>query len=117
MEQVVLYHNPRWGKSRSVVALLKEKKIPYSVIEYLKKGISKETVLILAKKLNKDPIDFIRKGDLDFKKRVLAKDMFNNSKMAEFVEKYPKVLERPIVVRGQRAIIGRPPESILKLFN
>ena len=100
-----------------MVALLKEKKISYCVIEYLKEGISKEAVLILAKKLNKNPIDFIRKSDMDFKKRVLAKDTLDNIKMAEFVEKYPKVLERPIVVKGQKAIIGRPPENILKLFN
>ncbi len=100
-----------------MVSLLKENKISYNVVEYLKEGISKESVLILAKKLNKNPIEFIRKGDLDFKKRVLAKDMLDNFKMAEFIEKYPKVLERPIVVKGEIAIIGRPPENILKLFN
>ena len=117
MDQVVLYHNPRWSKSRGAVALLEEKKISYRVEEYLKKGISKKSVLALSKKLNKKPVDFIRKGDSDFKKWSLNNDASDSYKMAEFIEKHPKVLERPILVRGQKAIIGRPPENILKLFN
>ena len=117
MDRVVLYHNPRWSKSRGAVALLNEKKISYNLVEYLKEGISRESVLVLSKKLNKKPVDFIRKGDLDFKKWALTNDVLDDFEMAEFIEKYPKVLERPILVNGEKAIIGRPPENILKLFN
>ena len=117
MSSVVLYHNPRWGKSRGVVALLEENKISYEVVEYLKNPLTREDVLSLSKKLNKKPIEFIRKNELDYKNNVLDKDILNDVEMAEFIAAYPKIMERPIVLKGEKAAIGRPPENVLGLFG
>ena len=70
MDLITVYHNPRWGKSRGVVALLDERKVKYRKIEYLKTGFTKELILALSKKLNKKPIDFVRKNDIDFKNNL-----------------------------------------------
>ena len=117
MSSVVLYHNPRWGKSRRVVALLEENDVVFKVIEYLKNPLGKDEVLQLSKKLKKKPIDFIRKNDLDFKNNILDKDILNDNKMAELITQFPKIMERPILVVGKNAVIGRPPENVLNLLN
>tara|TARA_Y100001970_G_C13921966_1_gene693894 strand:+ start:87 stop:389 length:303 start_codon:yes stop_codon:yes gene_type:complete len=100
-----------------VVSLLEEKNISYVTIEYLKTPLSVEEILNLSKKLNKKPIDFVRKNDQSFKENSLGFNVLNDIKMAELIIKCPKILERPIVVKGKKAIIGRPPENILKLFE
>ena len=117
MDLITVYHNPRWGKSRRVVALLDEKKVKYRKIEYLKTGFTKEVVLALSKKLNKKPIDFVRKNDVDFKNNVQSMAADSDQAIIKLIIKYPKIIERPIVVKGDMAIIGRPVDNVLKLLN
>ena len=117
MDLITIYHNPRWGKSRGVVALLNEKKINFRKVEYLKTGFTKEIILSLSKKLNKKPIDFIRKDDIDFKISSQSVGANSDQDIIKLIIKYPKIIERPIVVMGERAIIGRPPENILRLLS
>tara|TARA_B100001250_G_scaffold70722_1_gene57061 strand:- start:8300 stop:8602 length:303 start_codon:yes stop_codon:yes gene_type:complete len=100
-----------------VVALLDEKKVKYRKIEYLKTGFTKEVVLALSKKLNKKPIDFVRKNDVDFKNNVQSMAADSDQVIIKLIIKYPKIIERPIVVKGDMAIIGRPVDSVLKLLN
>ena len=117
MDLITVYHNPRWGKSRGVVALLDKKKVNYQKIEYLKTGFTKEVVLDLSKKLNKKPIDFIRKNDIDFKNNFRSVGTNSDQIIIKLIIKYPKIIERPIVVKGGKAIIARPIDSVLKLLN
>jgi len=100
-----------------VVALLDEKKVKYRKIEYLKTGFTKEVVLALSKKLNKKPIDFVRKNDVDFKNNVQSMATDSDQVIIKLIIKYPKIIERPIVVKGDMAIIGRPVDNVLKLLN
>lgn len=117
MDLITVYHNPRWGKSREVVSLLNEKKAKYRKVEYLKTGFTKDIVLSLSKKLNKKPIDFIRKNDIDFKKNFQNIGADSDQVIIKLIIRYPKIIERPIVVMGSRAIIGRPPENVLRLLR
>ena len=100
-----------------MVALLDEKKVKYQKIEYLKTGFTKEDILSLSKKLNKKPIDFIRKNDIDFKNNFQDVGADSDQAIIKLIIKYPKIIERPIVVKGGVAIIGRPVDNVLKLLN
>ena len=100
-----------------MVALLDEKKVKYQKIEYLKTGFTKEDILSLSKKLNKKPIDFIRKNDIDFKSNFQGVGADSDQAIIKLIIKYPKIIERPIVVKGGVAIIGRPVDNVLKLLN
>ena len=117
MSKYILYHNPRWGKSRGAVSLLNENKINYKLVEYLKNPLDVESVLLLSKKLGLAPGEFVRKNEKDFKENNLETMMHDHNKMAVSISKYPKIMERPILVKGDKAVIGRPPENILKLVK
>tara|TARA_S200000501_G_scaffold368625_1_gene406763 strand:- start:987 stop:1289 length:303 start_codon:yes stop_codon:yes gene_type:complete len=99
------------------VSLLNENKIHYTVIEYLKNPLSFNDVLLLSKKLSLDPREFVRKNEKDFKENNLELMIEDKNKMAQSISKFPKIMERPILVKGDKAIIGRPPENILKLVQ
>ena len=100
-----------------MVTLLDERKVKYRKIEYLKTGFTKEVVLTLSKKLNKKPIDFIRKNDIDFKNNLQNVGVNSDEAVIKLIIDYPKIIERPIVVKGGVAIIGRPVDNVLKLLN
>ena len=100
-----------------MVTLLDERKVKYRKIEYLKTGFTKELILALSKKLNKKPIDFIRKNDIDFKNNLQNAGANSDEVVIKLIIKYPKIIERPIVVKGGVAIIGRPVDNVLKLLN
>ncbi len=115
MVDCILYHNPRWGKSREAVSLLNENNINYIIIEYLKNPLSVKEVLSLSNRLGLDPGEFVRKSENDFKENNLDKIITDKNKMAIFISKFPKIMERPILVKGDKAVLARPPEKILKL--
>ncbi len=97
--------------------LLNEKKINYTVVEYLKNPLGVDDVLLLSKKLGMDPGEFVRKNEKDFKENKLDKMIYDNNKMAESISKFPKIMERPIFIKGDKAVIGRPLENILELLQ
>ena len=100
-----------------MVALLDERKVKYRKIEYLKTGFTKEVVLELSKKLNKKPIDFVRKNDIDFKNNLQNMNAGSDEAVIKLIIEYPKIIERPIIEKGDVAIIGRPVNNVLKLLN
>ena len=100
-----------------MVTLLDERKVKYRKIEYLKTGFTKELILALSKKLNKKPIDFIRKNDIDVKNNLQNVGVNSDESVINLIIDYPKIIERPIVVKGDVAIIGRPIDNVLKLLN
>ena len=99
------------------MSLLNENKINYTLIEYLKNPLDVEGVLLLSKKLGLDPGEFVRKNEKDFKENNLDAVIHDHNKMAVSISKFPKIMERPILVKGEKAVIGRPPENILKLVK
>ena len=112
---VLIYHNPRWGKSRDSVRILEEKKINYKVIEYLKKPLDISELKTILKILSLKASDIIRKSELDYKDNNLKK-IKDEEEILEAILKYPKILQRPIILNGDKGVIGRPPENILSIL-
>ena len=99
------------------MSLLNEYNINYIIIEYLKNPLSVKEVLSLSNRLGLDPGEFVRKSENDFKENNLDEIITDKNKMAIFISKFPKIMERPILVKGDKAVLGRPPENILKLVR
>ena len=116
MSGFILYHNPRWSKSRGAVSLLDENKVEYDLVEYLKTPLQKDELKKISTSLGFRPKEFVRKNESDFKERNLVNHLEDDDKMIEAMAAYPKIIERPIVILKGKAIIGRPPENVLKLI-
>ena len=97
--------------------LLNDNNVDFDIVEYLKDPLSKDEILVLAKKLGKRPKDFIRMSEKDFKDNNIKSFINNDQAIASAMEELPKIIERPIFVVGKNAVIGRPPENILMLLD
>ena len=111
-----IYHNSRCSKSRDSFNLLTEKGIDFDTIEYLKTPLTKKEIKGLLAKLKIPAEDLIRKGEKDFKENFKGKTLTENQWIDAMV-KYPKLIERPIVVKGNRAVIGRPIQNVIDLIE
>lgn len=109
-----IYHNPRCRKSRETLQLLEEKGVKPEVVEYLKEVPTKDELKDLVKKLGIKPQQLLRKNEPDFKENYKGKELSDEQWISAMV-KYPKLIERPIVVKGNKAVLGRPPENVLEL--
>ena len=116
MSGFTIYHNPRWGKSRQTLQLLRDNGIEPTIIEYLKDIPSEADFRTLSKQLGKRPSEFIRKGEADFKANNIGDLLDDDYAMTKAMATYPKIMERPIVVKGDQAVLGRPPENVLELL-
>ena len=110
-----IYHNPRCMKSRQTLALLEENGISPEVVLYLEKTPSKTALKKIIKMLGLKPEQLIRKGESIFKEKFKGKDLTAAEWIDAMIE-HPKLIERPIVVKGERAVLGRPPENVLDLI-
>ena len=99
------------------MSLLKEHNLDFSIVEYLKTPLTPSEIISLSKKLGKAPGEFVRKNETDFKNNNLGTQLDDDHKMAEAIAKFPKIMERPIAVKGDKAVIGRPPENVLSLLS
>ena len=99
------------------MTLLNDNNIDFNIVEYLKTPLSTDEILVLAKKLGKRPKDFIRTSEKDFKDNKIKSIINNDRALAKAMEGLPKIMERPIFVVGENAVIGRPPENILTLLD
>ncbi len=111
---VTIYHNPRCSKSRQTLALLREHGIEPAIREYLKDPPSAKTVRSLVKQLGITPHEILRKKEAAYKEAGLSQDS-SDKNVVDAIEQFPVLLERPIVVCGKRAAIGRPPENVLPI--
>ncbi len=110
-----IYHNPRCSKSRQTLNMIKEANREVEIVEYLKTPPTEEELRDILHKLNL-PVDYlIRKGEEIYKTEYKGKELTEDEWIAALV-KHPKMLERPIVVNGDQAILGRPPENVQKLL-
>ena len=112
---VVIYHNPRCSKSRQTLALLTEQGVEPEIIEYLQTPLSAEQVLGLLKKLGGSPVALLRKKEAPYKELGLGADS-SAAQVADAIAAHPVLMERPLVVKGSRAAIGRPPENVLEIL-
>lgn len=117
MAEYTLYHNPRCSKSRQALALLEENGITPTIVKYLDTPPDAETVRTLVKKLRLDRAhDLVRHKEAEYKKAGLSQDADDDT-VIDAIARYPKLLERPVLVKGDRAVIGRPPETVLELVT
>lgn len=111
---MIIYHNPRCSKSREALALLQDNKYEVEIRDYLKEPPSKKELEELLKKLKCKPLDIIRKKETLFIEKFADKKL-SDAKWIEVIIKNPILIERPIVINGKQAIIGRPPELVLSI--
>ena len=109
-----IYHNPRCSKSRQGLAILKESGKDFEIIDYLKKPVTYKELEDIIDKLGISPIELIRKNEAVWKQEFKGKDL-TNKELIEAMCAHPKLIERPIVIKGEKGVIGRPPEKIRDL--
>lgn len=117
MSDFILYHNPRCSKSRAALALLEENEIYPEIVYYLEQPPEPEQLRELLGKLGIGIRELLRRGEAEFDSLGLADESLSDDIVFDLVCKHPKLIERPILVKGDRAIIGRPPENVLSLLE
>lgn len=110
-----IYHNPRCTKSRQTLELIRTAGIEPEIIEYLNDVPSEAELKELIALLGIKPYDLLRRGEADFKDHFKGKELSDDEWISAMV-KYPKLIERPIVVKQKKAVLGRPPENVKTLL-
>lgn len=115
MDKLIVYHNPRCAKSRAALAILQAHEWPLRVVDYLKEPLTRAELATLRKKLGSSPAQWIRKSEAAYKEAGLSANS-SEDELLDAMAKHPILMERPIVARGNRAVVGRPPERVLELI-
>ncbi len=115
-ETVVVYHNPRCSKSRAAVELLRAKGVGLEIVEYLKDPPSRQTLEHVIDCLGVKPHAVLRTGESAYAESGLSPASGKDAILDALI-KHPILLERPIAIRADRAVIGRPPENVLALLD
>lgn len=110
-----IYHNPRCRKSREGLQILENSKKDFEVVLYLENPPSEMELKSIVSKLGISPIELVRKTEADWKENFKGKDLSDDEIIKAMVS-YPKLIERPIVIKGNQAVVGRPPERVKELF-
>ena len=117
MAGYTIYHNPRCSKSRQTLALLEEQGITPDVILYLQTPPDAATLKRLVQQLGlSHPLEMVRNKEAEYRSAGLQADS-SAADVIDAMVQYPKLIERPIVVHGKRAVFGRPPENVLTLLD
>ena len=111
---VTIYHNPRCSKSRATLELLHERGVTPHIVEYLDTPPSAEELKAILKKLGKQASDIVRKKEA--KEEGIDVAALDEDALIEALAAHPRAIERPIVVKGKKAAMGRPPESVLDIL-
>lgn len=114
-DTILLLHNPKCSKSRGTLALLEEKGASFETRLYLEEPLAEDELRDLAERLGRGVLDFTRTKQAEFAEAGLTKDSPEGEILAAMA-KVPILMERPVVIRGTRAAIGRPPEDVLALL-
>ena len=114
--KITIYHNPKCSKSRKALEIIKSKNIEPTIILYLTNKLSKNEIKNLLLRLRLSIRDILRTREDEYKNNNLKNENLSDDKLIEFLVKFPKLLQRPIVVKNSKAVIGRPPENILNLL-
>ncbi len=112
-----IYYNPRCSKSRQTLQLLEDNNVQPEIIEYLKTPPSESELKDILKALDMSPRELMRKGEAEYKENNLADTSLSDEQLISAMLKYPKLIERPIVVTADnKYALGRPPESVLDIL-
>lgn len=114
---ITLLHNPRCSKSREALALLRERGAQPQVVEYLKQPLSAAELGRLLGLLGLEPRSLMRRGEAVYKELGLDDPGLSRAALIEAMTSHPILIERPIAICGERAVIGRPPEKVLELLG
>jgi arsenate reductase len=115
MSDVTIYHNPRCSKSRNTLALLQEKGVTPDIVLYLETPPDAAQLTGLLRRLGMTAGQLVRRGEEAYKACSLDRNSSDEALLAAMAE-HPKLIERPIVVKGDKAVLGRPPENVLELI-
>jgi len=113
---VTIYHNPRCSKSRQTLALLEEKGIEPDVVLYLETPPDETELDRLLTMLGMEPRDLMRVKEPEYAEQNLADESLSRADLIRAMVRTPKLIERPIVVNGGKAALGRPPEAVLEIL-
>ena len=113
---IKIYHNNRCSKSRNGLEILEDSGKDFEIVKYLENIPTKTELKALLKLLGIEPIDLVRKNEAIWKSNFKNKDLTKEA-IIDAMLAHPKLIERPIVVNGNKAVIGRPPELILDLIS
>ena len=116
MSDFIIYHNPRCSKSRQTLQILTEKGASVKIVLYLENPPSAKEIKSILDKLELNSRDIIRKGEKEYKLLNIKDQSLTENELITFMSENPKLIERPIVVTDDKAIIGRPPENVLSLL-
>tara|TARA_B100001059_G_C17681555_1_gene500012 strand:+ start:540 stop:896 length:357 start_codon:yes stop_codon:yes gene_type:complete len=116
MKKVTIYHNNRCSKSRQALALLEGSAADIKVVQYMNEPMSKETLLFLLKKLGYTAEQLLRKNEQVFKELIKGKNLTEDA-ILELMCANPKLIERPIVISNDKALVARPPELVKEFFT
>lgn len=112
---ISIYHNPRCSKSRAACQLIAAQDVPAEIIDYLKTPLQRDELRALLGKLGLQPSAIVRRGESVFKEHYAGRSL-NEEEWLEALVAHPILIERPIIVRGDKAVLGRPPEKVLELL-
>jgi arsenate reductase len=114
--EVVIYHNARCSKSRSACEIVAGRGIEARIVEYLKTPPSRDELCAVLQKLGMKASELVRRGEEEYKQHYAGRTLTEDEWLDAMAE-HPILIERPIVVRGDRAVVGRPPEKVLELLD
>jgi arsenate reductase len=113
---VTIYHNPRCSKSRQTLALLQDQGIEPEVVEYLNDTPDAKTLDDILKKLDMEPRELMRRKEAPYKELSLDDPGLSRQALIAAMVEHPILIERPIVLKGKKAALGRPPEKVLEIL-
>lgn len=116
MTDLTLYHNPRCSKSRGALELLEQRGLTPTIVRYLETPPDAATLKALLGKLGIAPRQLLRSGEDEYKALDLANPALTDTQLIDAMVQHPKLIERPILVAGGKAVIGRPPEKVLEIL-
>lgn len=117
MSHYTIYHNPRCSKSRQTLQLMLEKGIEPEIRLYMDQPLSPSELDQLLSALGKKPSELVRKGEAAFRERGLKAAETTEADIRQAMLEEPRLIERPVVVKGKQAVLGRPPENVLELID
>tara|TARA_B100000809_G_scaffold136808_1_gene134332 strand:- start:190 stop:531 length:342 start_codon:yes stop_codon:yes gene_type:complete len=113
---VKILHNPRCSKSRQALALIEQAGVEPEVVLYLETPPAAEELDEILGKLGLEPMELVRRGEEIYKELGLGQRELSRQEMIELMVANPELIERPIVIAGERAVLGRPPENVNELL-
>ena len=116
MSKFIIYHNPRCSKSREALEIIRQNNLDHQIKLYLEDPLTSKELESILLKLQMQPRELLRKGENDYKLNNLSALKHSDQDIINFMIKFPKLIERPIIIKEEKAVLGRPPENVNNLF-